>query len=150
MGDKRINEINATLESLGKIGTKKGFDYSEAKRRAMRLGILGYELKKAKIFQENFIKAYRKMRRKEIVEYAKSFSNPLDFWNTVKDTRLVDIEERYDNEQGLISFVSSSSDIYYDELDKLGINYEKRRQRRKPLTFKTEAQKRELNKLNNI
>ena len=147
MGNKEINEIQSTLESLGKIGTKKGYDFSEARQRAMRLGVLGYDLKKAKIFQENFIKAYRKMRRKEIVEFAQSFRNPMDFWNAIKDSRLIDIEERYDNEQGMISFASSTSDIYYDELDKLGIKYEKRRQRRKPLTFKTEAQKRELEKI---
>lgn len=147
MGNKEINEIQSTLESLGKIGTKKGYDFSEARKRAMRLGILGYDIKKAKIFQENFIKAYRKMRRKEIVAFAESFRNPMNFWNIIKDTRLVDIEERYDNERGIVIFKASSSDIYYDELDKLGIKYEKRRQRRKPLKFKTEAEKRELEKI---
>ena len=74
-------------------------------------------------FQENFIKAYKGMKRKEIVKWAKSFNNPLEFYDAVKNSNLVDLQERYDVEAGLIILSMSKDDSYYFELSKLGISY---------------------------
>lgn len=121
--NKRINEIKATLKSFENLELKKGSDLKRLKSRLENQGISDYELKQAKQFQENFIKAYRKMRRKEIVKFAKSYKNPLDFYNAIKNTNLTDLQERYDVEEGLIMLSMSSDDSYYFELDKLGIKY---------------------------
>ena len=123
MGNKRINEIRATLKSFDKLNKLSKSDFKRVQKRILKEGAKDFEIRKAKQFQENFIKAYRRMGRKEIVKFAKSFSNPLDFWNVIKDSRFTDIQERYDNEAGLISFGMSSDDIYYGELDNLGIEY---------------------------
>ena len=80
-------------------------------------------MKKAKIFQDNFIRVYKKLHRKEIVEWAKKYNNPQEFWNDIKDSTLVDLEERYDIEGGVIKVLGGKDDSYYFELDKLGIEY---------------------------
>ena len=63
------------------------------------------------------------MKRKEIVKWAKSFNNPLEFYDAVKNSNLVDLQERYDVEAGLIILSMSKDDSYYFELSKLGISY---------------------------
>ena len=123
LGNKRINEIKATLKSFEKLNKLSKSDFKRVQKRIMQEGLRDFEIKRAKQFQDNFIKAYRKMGRKEIVKFAKSFKNPMDFWNVIKDSRFTDIQERYDNEAGLISFGASADDIYYAELDSLGISY---------------------------
>ena len=122
MGNKRINEIRATLKSFEKFGKKKS-DLKEIRDRITKQGRGDYDFIKAKIFQNNFITAYKGMNRKEIVKYARSFKNPLDFWNAIKDSRLSDLQERYDGKRGLVAFAVTEDDIYYGELDKLGIQY---------------------------
>ena len=121
LGSKRANEIRATLESIQNFGKVKN---KRLKERLMTLGQTDIEMKRAKVFQENFIKAYKNMGGKysrKIVEYAKSFSNPMDFWNAIKDTPLVDLRERYDSTEGLVYFGFSENDIreYYTKI--LGI-----------------------------
>ena len=73
------------------------------------------------IFQENFISAYEKFGRSEIVEFAKSFKNPEDFWEAIKDSELIDLKQRYDVEEGRMQLAMSKDDSYYSELQKLGI-----------------------------
>ena len=128
--NKRINEIKATLESFENLETLKGERLKRLKGRISTQGVSDYDLKKAKQFQENFIRAFRKMGRKEIVKIAKSFKNPIEFYNVIKNTNLTDIQERYDVEHGLIQLSMSKDDSYYFELeklylelDKLGISY---------------------------
>lgn len=128
--NKRINEIKATLESFENLETLKGERLKRLKGRINTQGVSDYDLKKAKQFQENFIRAFRKMGRKEIVKIAKSFKNPIEFYNVIKNTNLTDIQERYDVEHGLIQLSMSKDDSYYFELeklylelDKLGISY---------------------------
>ena len=70
-------------------------------------------MKKASIFQENFIKAYKKMKRKEIVRIAKRFKNPMDFWEKIKNSNFADIKMKYDEDAGLIQFGEYSKDDNY-------------------------------------
>ena len=120
---KRIQEIRSTIKSFESLEDKKLKDLKRLSKRAKALGVTDYELKKAKTFQENFIKAYKGMKRKEIVKWAKSFNNPLEFYDAVKNSNLVDLQERYDVEAGLIILSMSKDDSYYFELSKLGISY---------------------------
>ena len=86
----------------------------------MRQGRTDYEMSKALIFQKNFISAYEKMGRKEIVEFAKSFRNPQDFWEAIKNSEFTDLSLRYDVEEGMITIGKMSKDeSYYYELNKL-------------------------------
>lgn len=114
-GNVRANEIRATLSSFEKLG--KVID-KRLKNRILNEGKTDIEFKRAQVFQENFIHAFNKMKGKhsrKLVEYAKSFTNPIEFWNTIKDTPLSDIRERYDSTDGLIYLGIGESEIreYY-------------------------------------
>ena len=60
--------------------------------------------------------------RKEAVEYAQSFKNPLEFWDAVKNSQLSDISLQYDVKEGIVGLNMDADDTYYYELFKLGIN----------------------------
>ena len=60
------------------------------------------ELKKATIYKENYLKMVKQQfsgydHYEELVSYIESFSNPIDFWNAVKDNeKFNDITFMYD------------------------------------------------------
>lgn len=120
-GNTRINEINATLESLKGWKNVKSEDYKRIRNRIKYLGKSDLEMKQAKTFQANFIKAYKKMGRREIVEIAKSYNNPLEFWDFIKNSELTDISLSYDQSAGIVQLNMDADDTYYYELFKLGI-----------------------------
>ena len=78
-GNTRINEIKATLESFKNWEKTDASTYRRRKERIQFLGQTDLEVKQARLFQKNFIKAYQRMGRKEILEVAKSFKNPVEF-----------------------------------------------------------------------
>ena len=102
-GNTRLNEIKSTLESYSKLSTADPEDYKRISASVLRQGVSDYEMKKATIFQENFIKAYKKMKRKEIVRIAKRFKNPIEFWEKIKNSNFVDIQMKYDEDEGLVN-----------------------------------------------
>lgn len=121
-GNARVNEIKSTLSSFDDW---ENTTYENYRRRINRIKYLGHsdlEMKQARIFQRNFIKAYRAMGRKEAVEYARSFKNPLEFWDAVKNSQLSDISLQYDVKEGIVGLNMDADDTYYYELFKLGIN----------------------------
>ena len=115
MGNKKANEIRATLDSFAKLG--KVID-KRLKDRVTKSGKSDNEFRKAAIYQQNFINAYKHMKGKysrKIVEYAKSFNNPIEFWNEIKGTPLADLKERYDSTEGMIYLGIAETEIreYY-------------------------------------
>ena len=128
-GNKRINEIKGTIKSLNKLENVTGEEFQRIRGRIKSQGVSDYDMKKAKQFQENFIKAFRnlktkkgkRIRRKEIVEFAKSFTNPIDFWEAIKDSEFIELQEFYDEAEGLSSFNMGSDERYNFELKKLGL-----------------------------
>lgn len=114
-GNTRLNEVRSTLESYKRLNQKDTTpeDYRRISKSILKQGVSDYEMKKASIFQKNFIKAYSKMGREKLVELAKSFKNPMDFWEFIKDSQFVDIGIRYDEAQGLIQFGEMSADENY-------------------------------------
>lgn len=118
-GNTRANEIRATLESFEKFALGDIEQYKRISSSIIKQGKSDYELKKALIFQENFIKAYEKMGRKEVVIYAKSFRNPLDFWEAIKNSEFTDIKLHYDIEEGRLTMLLDKDDIYYNEIQSL-------------------------------
>ena len=119
-GNTRANEIKATLESFEKFASGDLAQFKRISSSIMRQGRTDYEMSKALIFQKNFISAYEKMGRKEIVEFAKSFRNPQDFWEAIKNSEFTDLSLRYDVEEGMITIGEMSKDeSYYYELNKL-------------------------------
>ena len=122
-GNTRANEIKATLESFEKFASGDLAQFKRISASILRQGKTDYEFKKALIFQQNFITAYEKMGRKEVVKMAKMYKNPLDFWEAIQNSELTDIKLRYDVEEGIMSLAMSKDDSYYIEVQKLMKNY---------------------------
>lgn len=114
-GNVKANEIRGTLKSFERLGKVKD---KRLKERILSEGKTDVEMKRALQFQRNFIKAFNKMHGKysrTLVEWAKSYSNPMEFWEAIKDTPLSDIQERYDSTDGIIYLGVSESEVreYY-------------------------------------
>lgn len=112
-GNTRLNEIKSTLDSFNRLATADPEDYKRISGSILRQGVSDYDMKKASIFQENFIKAYKKMGRKQVVSIAKRFKNPMDFWEFIKDSNFTDIQMKYDEDEGLVQFGEYSKDDNY-------------------------------------
>lgn len=123
-GNKRINEISGTINSLYKLETVKGEEFNRIRKRIKYQGVNDYEVKRAMVFKERFIKTYESLGRKEIVEFAKSFRNPLEFWEAIKDSEFKNLEEWYDEAKGTVQFAMESDERYTYELSKLGLSRE--------------------------
>ena len=105
MGDKRIREIEATLESFEKLTSKKGYDFKRLKERILTEGTSDRELYKAKIFQENFYEALNSLKNMDNYDILKKeldkYKNPLAFYNRIKDSDILsDIFKWYRGEDG--------------------------------------------------
>lgn len=116
-GISSANEIKSTIEMFDRIFKSTSLD--QFRRRTSVLydrGRTDYDMKKARIFQENFITAYEKMGRTAVVELAKSYKNPMKFWEFIKDSGLVDIQMRYDIEKGIVDTGSTPDESFMFEL----------------------------------
>mgnify|MGYP002513053687 CR=1 FL=1 len=120
-GNKRINEIRGTIASLQKLETATGEDFKRIRKRIKVQGTSDFNRKKAKTFQDNFIKAFKGMGRKEIVEYAQKFKDPEEFWNAIKDSGFSNLQEFYDESEGILRFSMDSDERYFYELEQLGL-----------------------------
>lgn len=120
-GNKRINEIRGTIASLQKLETATGEDFKRIRERIKVQGTSDFNRKKAKTFQDNFIKAFKGMGRKEIVEYAQKFKDPEKFWNAIKDSGFSNLQEFYDESEGILRFSMDSDERYFYELEQLGL-----------------------------
>lgn len=120
-GNKRINEIRGTIASLQKLETATGEDFKRIRERIKVQGTSDFNRKKAKTFQDNFIKAFKEMGRKEIVEYAQKFKDPEEFWNAIKDSGFSNLQEFYDESEGILRFSMDSDERYFYELEQLGL-----------------------------
>lgn len=123
-GNTRLNEIRATIESFNKIENVSLLeDFQRIASSIFNQGRSDFEYRKSLIFQRNFIKAYEKMGRDEIVKIARSFRNPEKFWDFIKNSEFIDIKLRYDIEEGLIETYMSKDESYQYELNLLTHNY---------------------------
>ena len=120
-GNKRINEIRGTIASLQKLETATGEDFKRIRERIKVQGTSDFNRKKAKTFQDNFIKAFKGMGRNEIVEYAQKFRDPEEFWNAIKDSGFANLQEFYDESEGILRFSMDSDERYFYELEQLGL-----------------------------
>lgn len=120
-GNKRINEIWGTIASLQRLETATGEDFKRIRERIKVQGTSDFNRKKAKTFQDNFIKAFKGMGRKEIVEYAQKFKDPEEFWNAIKDSGFSNLQEFYDESEGILRFSMDSDERYFYELEQLGL-----------------------------
>ena len=113
MGSEEARKIEATLESIKKLESKKGYDYERLKNRIKYLGTSDYTLKKAYIYRENFMNELEDLKEnipefQKVYDYFKNINNPITFFNTTqKSQALQDFFVWYKNPETYAGFDST-------------------------------------------
>ena len=93
MGSIRVREIEAQLKNLKQIESKKGYQFERLRQRIHNIGTSDYNMRRALTFRNNYInemKKYSHLKNYEVLkEKMESLSNPVDFYEFVKDKELV-------------------------------------------------------------
>lgn len=92
MGSSRVREIEAQLRNLKQIETKKGYDFENLKARIRKSGVSDYTMKRAIVYQENYINEMKKYSHfdnyDKLMDKLNSFTNPISFYNFVSATEI--------------------------------------------------------------
>lgn len=131
MKGDRITQIEATLKSLDNIYTSKGSKFKKLKEKVFKLGASDKEIKKAKIYKENYLKGLTDKQFKTFSNYDvfmkyinTKLKNPLKFFEEIqKSEALSNFFFWYDSTEGIISFSGflSNEDAFNTGLRELGI-----------------------------
>lgn len=116
MGSLRAREIEQQLKSLSKLESKTGYEFERLSRRIKMLGTSDFTLKKAYVFQENFMDNLQNLAKntpefKKVYDYFSSIKNPITFFNTTqKSEALQDFFVWYQMPENYASF-STQEDL---------------------------------------
>lgn len=92
MGSSELRQLEAQLKNLNKLEMKKGFDFKTIKWRIQNMGSLDFSMRKAIVYRENYFKTMEKYSNLDnydlLINKLKSFSNPLAFYEFVKNDEL--------------------------------------------------------------
>ena len=125
MGDKRIREIEATINSFKKLESKRGSDFKRIRDRIMIEGASDRELYKAKVFRENFYNALNNLKNLDnydvLMKELNKIKNPLSFYDKIKNSDiLMDVFKWYrgeDNELLIYGGFVSSQEAFNSALE---------------------------------
>lgn len=110
MGSMRQREIEAQLKNLQRIEEKTGYEFERLSRRIKMLGTSDYTLRKAYVFQENFMQELQRLSKsspefEKVYNYFSSIKNPISFFNeTQKSDVLQDFFVWYQVPENYASF----------------------------------------------
>lgn len=113
MGSQRAREIQDTLRSINKLEEKTGYEFERISRRIKMLGTYDYTLKKAYVFQENFLEQLQDLAKNDdsfqkVFDYFKDIKNPITFFNTTqKSQALQDFFEWYKTPENYAGFATT-------------------------------------------
>lgn len=132
MGDKRIQEIDSTLESFENLRTKKGIEFQRTKGRVLIEGTSDRKLYKAKVFRDNYYQALENLKSYDNYELLKKeldkVQNPIAFYNKIKDNDiLMDIFNWYLGDDGSIAVYGayeSVQDAFNSGIEQQGLELE--------------------------
>ena len=93
MGDKEFKQLLRTKESIQDLFNRTGFEFRRTAGRTETWGKTDYELYRAGIFRENFMKALKQMKNyknyKLLRDKLNSIENPIQFYNYVKQSNIL-------------------------------------------------------------
>lgn len=115
-------DIKKQIKNLKGFQTKKGFDFSELKRRAYNQGRADLEMRKAIVYKDNYMRVLKDHYQNfdnydKLIKYLERFKNPISFYNRMVETdneNIVDIYMIYDPDMAQAQFneyVSNFIDI---------------------------------------
>ena len=92
MGSTKVRAIQSQIKNLKMIETQKGYEFNALRRRIRKMGASDYEMKKAIIYRENYLKEMEKYSHfenyDELMKKLKSIQNPLKFFEFVSQNEL--------------------------------------------------------------
>lgn len=92
MGSTKVRAIQSQIKNLKMIETKKGYEFNALRRRIRKMGASDYEMKKAIIYREKYLKEMEKYSHfenyDELMKKLKSILNPLKFFEFVSQNEL--------------------------------------------------------------
>ena len=93
IGDVQFKKLLRTKESIEDLFNRTGSEFKRTAGRTMTWGKTDYELYRADIFRENFMKALEEMSTYEnyklLKEKLESIRNPIEFFNYVKQSEIL-------------------------------------------------------------
>lgn len=92
MGTQKVRALQSQIKNLKKIETQKGYEFNVLRRRLKKMGASDYEMKKAIIYRENYLKEMEKYSHfdnyDELMKKLKSIENPINFFKFVSQNEL--------------------------------------------------------------
>ena len=129
----RYREIVAQIRNLKKLEQRTGRDFKRLKTRISELGTLDYNMVKATIYRENFMKALENSSEMDgynlLIRRLNRLKNPVNFYNFVRKSDVMsDIFIYYKPGDGLVyGDFSSEQDRFNQGLEELGIVEEEKK-----------------------
>lgn len=125
MGHKRPREILQSLEKLEKLEEKQGVDFLNFKSYVFKQGKSDYEMRKALIYKENYLKSleiYKKFDGyDDVMMVLRRFGNPIRFYEFFKNTENINVIDI-----SMISDKTLTQAQFYKWIEDIGINLEEK------------------------
>lgn len=90
-------EIRSNLNNIKKLDRATKSDFQRIKKRVNLIGSSDYEMKKARIWKENYMESIKRYEGYEnydkLMKKLKNYSNPISFYNLFKDNTNTVIED---------------------------------------------------------
>lgn len=113
-------QIREQLNNLNKFEKLTGYEFNRFKRRVRSMGSLDYNMRKAIVYRENYMKAIESLSSYENYPAFKkqldSIRNPMEFYNFIQQSDIMsDLFLWYDNNAGLTygAFVTNEDAFNY-------------------------------------
>ena len=123
MGHKRPREILQSLEKLKKLEEKQGVEFLNFKSYLFKQGKSDYEMRKALIYKENYLKSLEIYKNfdgyEEVINVLNNYSNPISFYNFFKDTENINVIDI-----SMFSDETLTQAQFYQWIEDLGISLE--------------------------
>lgn len=130
MGDERLQEIKATIESLDELENRKGYEFKRVKERILREGSMDKNIKRALTFRENFMESLKQASAlnnyDKLVKKLNSIKNPVEFYEYVSESNIamdfgVWYKEVGEGDKITYGSFATSQEMFDLMLDELGI-----------------------------
>lgn len=125
MGSVRYREVLAELDRLGKLESKKGYQFRNLITHINNFGTYDYEMRKAFIYRENYLNTIKKQffnldGYDKLKEKFERIKNPIDFFKMIKSTgndNIIDLDYVSDN--------TLTQEQFYKFLEDFNIDFDK-------------------------
>lgn len=128
MGDERISQIDATIENIKSFEKLRDFEFRNTKQRVLKLGSKDYELRKAKIYQENYMTSLEELSTYDNFDLLKNklvkIKNPIKFFEYIKQSEVLqDLFLYYKDKATSQTYggFASNQDAFNYALEELGL-----------------------------